>query len=82
MHGNETTGWFAIREVLRGLVDGDGFDLPRSLSLFIGNTAAAEVGMASIAVSWGYGKPEEWEGARNRIDHPDELIGAVHSLDL
>ncbi len=42
MHGNETAGWDAIRGVLRGYLSNDGFELPRSLSLFIGNTAAAE----------------------------------------
>jgi len=42
MHGNETVGWDAVRGVLRGFLRDDRFDLPRSLSLFIGNTAAAE----------------------------------------
>jgi succinylglutamate desuccinylase len=42
MHGNETGGWDAIRTVLRSLVQGDRLELPRSLSLFVGNTAAAE----------------------------------------
>ncbi len=42
MHGNETAGWDAMRQVLRGFLTSDGFELPRSLSLFIGNTAAAE----------------------------------------
>ncbi len=42
MHGNETAGWDAIRQVLRGCLVGDRYDLPRSLSLFVGNTAAAE----------------------------------------
>ena len=41
MHGNETTGWYAIREVLLRYVGREGLLLPRSLSLFIGNTAAA-----------------------------------------
>ena len=42
MHGNETGGWDAIRTVLRGFVQGERLELPRSLSLFVGNTAAAE----------------------------------------
>ncbi|MDJ0740881.1 MAG: M14 family metallopeptidase [Gammaproteobacteria bacterium] len=48
MHGNETTGWDAIREVLRKFVTSDGLDLPRSLSLFVGNTAAAQVGVRHL----------------------------------
>lgn len=39
--------------------------------------AAAEVGMASIAVRWGYGAPEEWEGAAAVIDAPVDLPGAA-----
>lgn len=35
LHGNETTGWEAVRELLRDAT------LPRSLLLFIGNVAAA-----------------------------------------
>lgn len=39
LHGNETTGWDAMRELLAGYKEGE---LPRSLYLFIGNVAAAE----------------------------------------
>lgn len=40
LHGNEHTGFLALQEILRQyLVPGDG--LPRSLSVFIGNVAAA-----------------------------------------
>lgn len=39
--------------------------------------AAAEVGMASIAVTWGYGTPDEWEGAAAVIDRPAALSDAV-----
>jgi len=42
--------------------------------------AAAEVGMAAIAVRWGYGTAEEWAGARVEIDRPGELPGAVAAL--
>jgi hypothetical protein len=43
LHGNEDVGWEAVRHLLRryGDEDGDGFHLPRALSLFIGNVAAA-----------------------------------------
>jgi hypothetical protein len=40
LHGNEDTGWLAVREVLRRF---QGSSLPRALSLFIGNVAAARV---------------------------------------
>lgn len=38
LHGNEDTGWLAIRGLLREM---RGQELPRALSLFIGNVAAA-----------------------------------------
>lgn len=39
--------------------------------------AAAEVGMTAIAVSWGYGRPEEWSTAQSIIDHPTALADAL-----
>ncbi|MGD2082298.1 MAG: M14 family metallopeptidase [Chromatiales bacterium] len=48
-HGNETTGWLAARELLRRYRRGPGeFALPRSLSLFIGNVAAAALGQRHL----------------------------------
>jgi len=48
-HGNETTGWEAVRQWLRAYrVAGGGQGLPRSLSLFIGNVAAAARGMRHL----------------------------------
>jgi len=38
LHGDEDTGWLAIRRLLRGM---DHAELPRALSLFIGNVQAA-----------------------------------------
>jgi succinylglutamate desuccinylase len=39
MHGNETVGWDAVRKLLSRYAGGD--ELPRAMSLFIGNLAAA-----------------------------------------
>ena len=41
LHGNETTGWNALRAVLRAY---RGHDLPGSVSILIGNVAAARYG--------------------------------------
>ncbi len=46
MHGNENVGWEAVRELLRSYRGGS--DLPRSLSLFIGNVAAAARGLRHL----------------------------------
>jgi len=49
MHGNETTGWEAVREWLRPYrVGGGDLELPRALSLFIGNVAAAAQGQRHL----------------------------------
>lgn len=48
MHGNETTGWDAVRRVLKGAMAGDQPGLPRALSLFIANTEAAAAGVRHL----------------------------------
>lgn len=44
--------------------------------------AAAEVGMTSIAVRWGYGHAEEWETAAEIVSHAAELPGTIAGLNL
>jgi succinylglutamate desuccinylase len=46
LHGNETTGLFAIQHLLQKYADRD---LPRSLSLLIGNVEAAQNGLRRLA---------------------------------
>ena len=65
MHGNETTGWDAVREVLRGFVGVDGFDLPRSLSLFIGNVSAAAAGVRHLPSQPDYNRV--WPGSDRSV---------------
>ncbi len=49
MHGNETTGWEAVRQLLgQYQVGGGKRELPRSLSLFIGNVFAAAEGLRRL----------------------------------
>lgn len=45
LHGNEDTGWLAAREILRKYAH---VPLPRALSLFIGNLAAARQGLRRL----------------------------------
>ncbi|MCP5406213.1 MAG: succinylglutamate desuccinylase/aspartoacylase family protein [Chromatiaceae bacterium] len=47
MHGNETTGWEAVRILLRPYASGEE-ELPRALSLFISNVAAAALGLRRL----------------------------------
>ncbi len=49
MHGNETTGWDAVRQLLKKYRPGGGEqELPRGLTLFIGNISAATVGLRHL----------------------------------
>jgi hypothetical protein len=68
MHGNETTGWDALRRVLRRYRKGDGFDLPRALTLFIANTAAAAQGLRHLPDQPDYNRV--WPGGE--IQHGPE----------
>jgi len=43
--------------------------------------AAKSVGMASIAVEWGYGGSEDWAGADRVISKPHELPEAIAALE-
>ncbi len=45
LHGNEDTGWLAVRQVLRRYRSSH---LPRALSLFIGNIEAARAGLRRL----------------------------------
>jgi succinylglutamate desuccinylase len=75
MHGNETSGWDAIRTVLRGHRNGDSFDLPRSLSLFVGNTAAAQVGLRHLEGQPDYNRV--WPGSETQGTPEHELMRLV-----
>lgn len=57
LHGNEDTGWAAVRRVLSRYVE---TGLPRALSLFIGNVAAAREGRRSLAGQADYNRV--WNG--------------------
>ena len=48
MHGNETVGWDAVRRLLERYRNGSGFELPRSVTIFIGNVKAAAAGVRRL----------------------------------
>ena len=75
MHGNETSGWDALRQVLRACLTSDGFDLPRSLSLFIGNTAAAQQGVRHLPGQPDYNRV--WPGSETHGTPEHDLMRDV-----
>jgi succinylglutamate desuccinylase len=58
LHGNEDTGWEAMRQLL---VKYQQRELPRALSLFIGNVSAAQSGVRRLDGQQDYNRI--WEGA-------------------
>lgn len=67
LHGNEASGWLALRALLRDYVDKE---LPRALSLFIGNIAAARARQRFLPGQPDYNRI--WEGGpavEGRAEH-------------
>lgn len=74
LHGNEDTGWQAMQAVLRKCADGE---LPRALSLFIGNVAAARAGLRRLDGQPDYNRV--WPGAEP--PHPAEQAIMQQAVD-
>ena len=75
MHGNETTGWEAVRRLLgRYRVGGGELELPRSLSLFIGNVSAAARGLRRLDGQPDYNRV--WPGCEGDPDTPEHGLMA------
>lgn len=68
LHGNEETGWLAAREVLRKYARSG---LPRALSLFIGNIAAARYGLRVLDGQPDYNRI--WPGAE-ASERPEDAM--------
>jgi succinylglutamate desuccinylase len=67
MHGNEITGWEAVRLWLRRYRCGGGdLELPRRLSLFVGNVAAASQGLRHLSDQPDYNRV--WPGCEFPLD--------------
>ena len=84
LHGNETTGWQAVRQLLRCY---RGRELPRSLSLFIGNVQAARHrqrrldGQPDYNRIWGPGSTPEHAMAQAVLRQMQQR-GVFASVDL
>lgn len=70
MHGNETTGWLAVRELLRQQSMGQA--PPRALSLFIANVAAAARGVRQLDEGVDYNRI--WPGCKGARDRPEHAM--------
>lgn len=61
LHGNETTGLYAIQRLLRSYQKGG---LPRSISIFVGNVKAAEAGVRRLDEQVDYNRV--WPGTHQQ----------------
>lgn len=74
LHGNEDTGWLAAQAVLQKYA---GSELPRGLSLFIGNIEAARAGLRRLDGQPDYNRV--WPGSEEA--HPAELAMMQQVVD-
>ena len=74
LHGNEDTGWLAAQSVLRKYAAAE---LPRALSLFIGNIKAARLGLRRLDGQPDYNRV--WPGSEET--HPAELAMMQEVVD-
>ena len=77
MHGNETSGWDAVRRLLHDCLTSEGYDLPRSLSLFVGNTAAAAQNLRHLPDQPDYNRV--WPGCETKGTPEHALMREVMS---
>jgi len=75
LHGNETTGVFAIQDLLRQF---QGRELPRALSLFIGNVEAARDGVRRLAGQPDYNRV--WPGTEHSDSPERRLMSEVFDI--
>ncbi|SHG14123.1 Succinylglutamate desuccinylase [Microbulbifer donghaiensis] len=83
LHGNETTGFFALQRLLKKYRH----NLPRSLIIFFGNVAAAAQGIRHLPGQpdfnriWGGGETPEARMAREVLGHARDR-GVIANIDI
>ncbi|VAX12313.1 Uncharacterized protein Clim_1224 [hydrothermal vent metagenome] len=79
LHGNEITGWEALRGLLSHYRDKD---LPRSLCLFIGNVAAAAEGRRCLPGQTDYNRIWKAEGVMAEHGLAREVLAELETMPL
>ncbi|MGB5396783.1 MAG: M14 family metallopeptidase [Gammaproteobacteria bacterium] len=75
LHGNETTGFYALQKILRHYQDKT---LPRSLSIFIGNVDAAAVNQRRLDNQPDYNRI--WPGTHHSQCEETDIMATVTSI--
>ncbi|HEB55173.1 MAG TPA: peptidase M14 [Gammaproteobacteria bacterium] len=79
LHGNETTGWEAVRGILAHYRDKT---LPRSLCLFIGNVTAAAEGWRCLPGQTDYNRIWKGDGATAEHRLAREVLSELRAMRL
>ncbi len=79
LHGNETTGWYAVRELLKEYQEKP---LPRALSLFIANVAAAKEAVRHLNTQPDYNRIWKMEEDRIENEMVHEVLRQMEQRDV
>ena len=79
LHGNETTGWYAVRELLTQYRDKR---LPRSLSLFIANIEAARYGKRHLEHQPDFNRIWKLDEQHDEIEMVHEVMRQMEHRDV
>jgi hypothetical protein len=81
LHGNEDTGWQAVQSILRKYASDE---LPRSLSLFIGNVEAARTGLRRLDGQPDYNRvwPGSMETPSAESAMMQQVVDAMRTRDV
>ncbi|VAW93856.1 Uncharacterized protein Clim_1224 [hydrothermal vent metagenome] len=79
LHGNETTGWYAVRELLKEYQDKS---LPRALSIFIANIAAAKESVRHLDTQSDYNRIWKMDQDRTENDMVHEVLRQMEQRDV
>lgn len=83
LHGNETTGWDAVRELLLDTtLSGSNTELPRGLYLFIGNVTAAAEGCRRLNGQVDFNRIWKAEDSSTESKMAAELLAEISRVKL
>ena len=82
LHGNETTGWEAMRELIAEYQDNKGKAFPRSLYLFIGNIVAAAEGLRVLQGQPDFNRLWKLESDSAEAKMAQELLEILEPVSL
>ncbi|BDI07626.1 M14 family metallopeptidase [Sphaerotilus microaerophilus] len=78
LHGNEDVGWVALQQVLRHALAHGRQELPRAMTVLVGNVSAARHGLRRLDGQPDYNRV--WPGGESALGTPEQaLMAEVHA---